>query len=793
MNITKHKYAFVALTAVAMTALLPISAAWTYIADSGAWNNANDKRYSGYVTDGVTWTIFVLDLGNGTWQLGAGTWGIDGSGGSCLAGTTKTSTGIGSGALDVRDITADTEMTFTKIGPRCFYKHSGITTITIPDTVTEIGNAAFAQCSVLTAITLENGCPNLVTLGSGTGIFEGSQKISELDLGNTKITTLYRNFDSSTGFHRLVFPETLVTMKNWATAYITDNDMVFHFKGAMPTTIEANAVRPRSISASRKWAFKVDVNTKGTWPIRTDVPFADATLPSVSGETLAEEDYLGYLYLSDLGDNGNGESMKIWVFKEGVPAAVIPATMSVAATPGRTNVTFTATVDLGTSATATVTATVNGVTKTATATQNGAVSIEFDGLTLDTSYPWTATVQGADDAAATPSSGTFSTLPPEVTLGATSFTQPKDGLSATVSVVVATLTSASAEIEFTFDGDVAETRTVTAAGTYDFAVSGLTVGSSYPYSFTATSSENADVAVAAGTLDADYYHWVYTPGAGYANNCPYTGTVSDRNWRIRVWQCDPENHPDEFWLGVGGVGTTGVEAGTGVMDLSALYADTLAAGTPVKIVKVNGYFWYGVSSSAFTGLVLPDTVREIGYYAFYGDRGLGSVDLSNTQITNIAARAFQDNYGCTNFFLPKTLQKVGGCAFAWGHSKRVFHFRGDVPEVTLTTSDIGTGTTGADQSFYVGNGNQQQAYCVDSKRYPAWLTDSSTTLYTDQNPFPPGEQSWIPAHVRYGTAQGYKAPFGNSTLGRAFDASANGRAYLIHETVYPSSFIIIVR
>ena len=232
------------------------------------------------------------------------------------------------------------------------------------------------------------------------------------------------------------------------------------------------------------------------------------------------------------------------------------------------------------------------------------------------------------------------------------------------------------------------------------------------------------------------------------------------------------------------------------MDLSALYADTLAAGTPVKIVKVNGYFWYGVSSSAFTGLVLPDTVREIGYYAFYGDRGLGSVDLSNTQITNIAARAFQDNYGCTNFFLPKTLQKIGGCAFAWGASKRVLHFRGDVPEVTLTTSDIGTGTVGGDQSFYIGNSNQQQAYCVDSVRFPRWRTDSSTTLYEDgqgNSTFPSGEQSWIPASVRYGTATGYKIPFGNSTLGRAFDTSANGRAYLIHETVYPSSFIIIVR
>lgn len=228
------------------------------------------------------------------------------------------------------------------------------------------------------------------------------------------------------------------------------------------------------------------------------------------------------------------------------------------------------------------------------------------------------------------------------------------------------------------------------------------------------------------------------------------------------------------------------------MDLSALYADTLAAGTPVKIVKVNGYFWYGISSSEFTGLVLPDTVREIGFQAFYGDRGLGSVDLSNTQITNIASRAFQDNYGCTNFFLPKTLQKVGGCAFAWGHSKRVFHLRGDVPETTLTTSDIGTGNNGTDQSFYVGNGNQQQVYCVDWKRYPAWRTVSSTTLYTDANPFPSGEQSWIPAHVRYGTAQGYKKPFGNSTLGRAYDTSGNGRAYLIYEQAAEAATMVLI-
>ena len=68
---------------------LPASAAWTYVADAGAWNGNGDKKYSGYVTDGATWTIFVLDLGDGNWQLGAGTWGVDGgNGGSCQAGTT---------------------------------------------------------------------------------------------------------------------------------------------------------------------------------------------------------------------------------------------------------------------------------------------------------------------------------------------------------------------------------------------------------------------------------------------------------------------------------------------------------------------------------------------------------------------------------------------------------------------------------------------------------------------------------------------------------------------------------
>ena len=55
------------------------------------------------------------------------------------------------------------------------------------------------------------------------------------------------------------------------------------------------------------------------------------------------------------------------------------------------------------------------------------------------------------------------------------------------------------------------------------------------------------------------------------------------------------------------------------------------------------------------------------------------------------------------------------------------------------------------------------------------------------------EISWIPEAVRYGVADGYAKPFGNSTLGRGYDTSAKGRAYLIHETLLPIGTMIFVK
>ena len=53
----------------------------------------------------------------------------------------------------------------TSIGDYCFSQCKGLTSITIPDSVTRIGNGAFQNCSVLRSVTIQATTPP--SLGSG--------------------------------------------------------------------------------------------------------------------------------------------------------------------------------------------------------------------------------------------------------------------------------------------------------------------------------------------------------------------------------------------------------------------------------------------------------------------------------------------------------------------------------------------------------------------------------------------------------------------------------------------------
>lgn len=283
--------------------------------------------------------------------------------------------------------------------------------------------------------------------------------------------------------------------------------------------------------------------------------------------------------------------------------------------------------------------------------------------------------------------------------------------------------------------------------------------------------------------------WTYVENEGNktvnGQNYPYTGTISDGNWEIYVYR--PVEGSDEFYLGTGGKGYSARIAGSGELDLSTLYEDTLAAGTPVKIVNVAKSAFYNIGGN-LTELYLPNTVTNIGYTAFERCDSLKSLDLSNTKIRSIQGFAFCWGQSLTEIWLPETLEYIGACAFRTMPGSGVVHFAGDVPflERTSETNIYGTQfwpyvSQGHFQNVFCGSNGKQWAFCVNAEKYPNWKNLRLTSLYNEENPFPTGENNWIPQKVRYTTNSAYQPPFANTMWTRTTDTDKNGRIYLIQE------------
>lgn len=105
--------------------------------------------------------------------------------------------------------------TVKQIGSYAFGKNTTLTSVSIPETVTELKYSAFEDCTSLTAVTIPGGLTKAGSLGNG--VFTGCSALTTVQFGSGLVAIPDALFEG-TGLKTITLPESVTSIGPWAFA-----------------------------------------------------------------------------------------------------------------------------------------------------------------------------------------------------------------------------------------------------------------------------------------------------------------------------------------------------------------------------------------------------------------------------------------------------------------------------------------------------------------------------------------------------------------------------------------------
>lgn len=126
------------------------------------------------------------------------------------------------------------------IGSYAFYNCSGLTSVTIPNSVTSIGGSAFYGCTGLTEVYFN--AENCTSMGSyDYPVFKGCTKLKTLNIGNSVKTIPANAFSGCTGLTSITIPNSVTSIGSYAFEDCDDLETIVSLNPTPPTCASSSS------------------------------------------------------------------------------------------------------------------------------------------------------------------------------------------------------------------------------------------------------------------------------------------------------------------------------------------------------------------------------------------------------------------------------------------------------------------------------------------------------------------------------------------------------------------------